>query len=85
MFTTVYLMTDHDLKEISCILCAEEIKVIDEELNAWKQFFNTEQAVITAFLDLIQDLVPVIGLDEARRLVNIIKEAQIHNIDNEVD
>lgn len=48
----------------------------DKELKAWKQFFDTEHAVLTAFLNLIQDLVPVIGLDESQRLVNIIKEAQ---------
>lgn len=47
----------------------------DKELKEWKQFFDTEQAVVTAFLNLIQDLVPVIGLDEAQRLLNIIKEA----------
>lgn len=53
----------------------------DKELKEWKQFFDTEQAVITAFLNLIQDLVPVIGLDEAQRLLNIIKEVQTHNTD----
>ena len=53
--------------------------MIDKELKEWKQFFDTEQAVVTAFLNLIQDLVPVIGLDEAQRLLNIIKEPQICN------
>lgn len=59
----------------------------DEELKAWKQFFDTEQALLTAFLGLIQDLVPVIGLNEAQRLFDIIKEAQMRNtdVDNEVD
>ena len=57
------------------LLCAEEIKMTDKELKEWKHFFDTEQAVVTAFLNLIQDLVPVIGLDEAQRLLNIIKEA----------
>ena len=47
----------------------------DKELKEWKHFFDTEQAVITTLLNLIQDLVPVIGLDEAQRLLNIIKEA----------
>ena len=55
--------------------------MIDKELHEWKRFFDTEQAVITAFLNLIQDLVPVIGLDEAQRLLNIIKESQMHNTD----
>ena len=68
-------MTSQDLKEISYILCAEEIKMTDKELKEWKHFFDTEQAVITTLLNLIQDLVPVIGLDEAQRLLNIIKEA----------
>ena len=51
----------------------------DKELKEWKRFFNTEQAVVTAFLYLIQDLAPVIGLDEAQRLVNIIKGANMCN------
>lgn len=49
----------------------------DKELEGWGRFFNTEQAVITAFIDLIQDLVPVIGLDEAQRLLKIIEKAQL--------
>lgn len=59
----------------------------DEESKAWKQFFDTENALLTAFLGLIRDLVPVIGLNEAQRLVDIIKEAQMHNtdVDDEVD
>lgn len=59
----------------------------DEVSKAWKQFFDTEHAVLTAFLDLIQDLVPVIGLNEAQRLFDIIKEAQMRNtdVDDEVD
>ena len=51
----------------------------DKELKEWKRFFNTEQAIVTAFLYLIQDLVSVIGLDEAQRLVNIIKGANMCN------
>lgn len=57
----------------------------DKELKEWKQFFDTEQAVLTALLSLIQDLAPVIGFNEAQRLVNIIVEAQIHNTDNGVE
>ena len=59
----------------------EEIKEIDKESKVGNQFFDTEHAALPEFLNFIPDLVPVIGLDEVQRLLNIIKEAQMRNTD----
>lgn len=48
----------------------------DEEINAFKQFVRTSNAVLKVLIYLIQDLAPVIGYDEANRLVGIIGKAQ---------
>ena len=37
---------------------------------------NTRRATTQALLELINDLAPIIGYNEAQRLVNIIGEAQ---------
>ena len=39
-------------------------------------FINTTNATIKAFAELVADLAPIIGEDEANRLLNIIREAQ---------
>ena len=39
-------------------------------------FINTTNATIKAFVELVADLVPIIGEDEANRLLNIIRDAQ---------
>lgn len=52
------------------------------ELNAVKQLINTQGGILNALLDLIQDLAPVIGIDEAQRLVNIIADARNITEDN---
>lgn len=59
----------------------EEIMVIDKESKVGDQFVDTEHAALTEFLNFIPDLVPVIGLDEVQRLLNIIKETQMRNTD----
>lgn len=48
----------------------------DEEIKAFKQFVRTSNAVLKVLIYLIQDLVPIIGHDEANRLVGIISKAQ---------
>lgn len=44
--------------------------------KAFGQFIRTSNATTTALVYLINDLVPVIGLDEAERLIKIIEKAQ---------
>ena len=48
----------------------------DEQESALKQFVKTTNATTNVLLCLLQDLAPIIGLNEAQRLVNIIDEAQ---------
>lgn len=48
-------------------------KLPEKELRQW---INTRRATTNALLELINDLAPIIGYDEARRLVNIIGYAQ---------
>ena len=48
----------------------------DKTQTAWIKFFKTSSAVVKVLLYLIQDLAPVIGYDEANRLVGIIGKAQ---------
>ena len=47
-----------------------------EQLEACKQFVKTSNAVLKVLIYLINDLIPIIGTNEAQRLINIIGEAQ---------
>lgn len=49
------------------------IETPEKELRQW---INTRRATTNALLELLNDLAPIIGYDEARRLVNIIGDAQ---------
>ena len=48
----------------------------DKTEKAWIKFIATSNAVVKVLICLIQDLAPVIGYDEANRLVGIIGKAQ---------
>ena len=48
----------------------------DKNTKAWIKFVETSSAVVKVLIYLIQDLAPVIGYDEANRLVGIIGKAQ---------
>lgn len=56
----------------------------NEELTQWvnthndalTQWINTRKATTEVVLCLIEDLAPIIGYNEATRLINIISEAQ---------
>lgn len=44
--------------------------------DALTQWINTRKATTEVVLCLIEDLAPIIGYNEATRLINIISEAQ---------
>lgn len=46
-----------------------------EEINALKTFVTTSSKTTIALLYLLEDLAPVIGYDEAQRLIDLIGEA----------
>lgn len=48
----------------------------DKEIKAIEQFINTSNATTQILLSLIEDLAPIIGYDEANRLVRIYTDAQ---------
>lgn len=48
----------------------------DKNTKEWIKFVKTSSAVAKVLIYLIQDLAPVIGYDEANRLVGIIGKAQ---------
>lgn len=47
-----------------------------ETISALKQFVRTSNAVLKVLTYLIEDLIPIIGTQEAKRLIDIIGEAQ---------
>ena len=47
-----------------------------ETISALKQFVRTSSAVLKVLIYLIEDLKPIIGMQEAQRLIDIIGEAQ---------
>ena len=47
-----------------------------ETISALNQFVRTSNAVLKVLIYLIEDLKPIIGVQEAQRLINIIGEAQ---------
>jgi len=47
-----------------------------ETISALKQFVRTSNAVLKVLIYLIEDLKPIIGMQEAQRLIDIIGEAQ---------
>lgn len=49
---------------------------IDDFTKALKQHVKTSSATTKAFSLLVQDLAPVIGYEEAQRLLDIIIESQ---------
>lgn len=48
----------------------------DKYKKEWIKFLRTSTAVANVLIYLIQDLAPVIGYNEANRLVGIIDKAQ---------
>lgn len=47
-----------------------------DQIEAFKQFVRTSNEVLKVLIYLINDLIPIIGTNEAQRLINIIREAQ---------
>ena len=47
-----------------------------KEAESLIEFANTMHGALLALMALIQDLAPVIGLEEAQRLIDIIEEWQ---------
>jgi hypothetical protein len=48
----------------------------DKEIKALQQFVETSSATVTILTSLIEDLAPIIGYDEANRLMKIYIDAQ---------
>ena len=48
----------------------------DNEIEEVKQFIRTSNATVHIVVALIEDLAPLIGYDEATRLMKIYEEAQ---------
>lgn len=55
----------------------------DKEIKALQQFVETSNATARILTSLIEDLAPIIGYDEANRLINIYIDAQAKYGDDE--